>query len=447
MSRPYRTLFTGSLVQESFLSVGGTDDPWTTVDAPFCLDGEGRPTIRGSGIAGAMIADLARCNAGKVPGEISGAEGGRHPSAWRTFNSHPEDFDKPVFRQHVAIDPVTGTGADGGLFNIETLPPGTCWTFLLEVDTHAYPLAADLARLVLAHWRAGRCLLGREVARGMGWMRLDNLQEYTLTHEHAELWPNAFQAADYSDYLRLTFPGMSPEVKEVKPAEDPMPGRLELQGRVLAGKRDDGYGIDSLSIGGHASDKLMTIWDERFLSPPGVEKQASQVFDPDFAVVTLAGEQDKRMPYIPGSSLRGPLRHALARLSRARGETSQALVERLFGTTRASAKLLIRDAFVPKGSQVKFAWLQHHAEDEFTAGPFHSSKFDRIAVFEGDFEWKMVLEDPDDETRQAMRELFELAEAGQIGLGGGQWRGHGWLHWEMDSASKKHLEAAHEQAG
>lgn len=86
---PYRTLFTGRLVQESFLSLGGTDDPLTTVDSPFCRDGRGRPTLRGSGLAGALVATLRRAlndpdgKKGKIPAYVSGSDQGRQPSVWR----------------------------------------------------------------------------------------------------------------------------------------------------------------------------------------------------------------------------------------------------------------------------------------------------------------------------------------------------------------------------
>lgn len=205
--------------------------------------------------------------------------------------------------------------------------------------------------------------------------------------------------------------------------------------RSIAGPREDGYGIESLSIGGHASEELAASWDSHFLGPRGMDETRSrEAFDPDFAVVTWE-QNGGRQPYIPGSSLRGPLRHAMSRLLKARGVTDTELLDDIFGTTersarlQRSARLLIRDAFLKEDGEHTFAWLQAHAEDEFTAGAYGSSKFDRIAVMQGTFEWKMVLEDLD---KAVLEDLFRLAESGQIGIGGGQWRGHGWLRWEFD---------------
>lgn len=437
MSHPYRTLFVGTLVQESFLSVGGTDDPFTTVDSPFCRDGRDRPTLRGTGLAGALVATLRRTN-GAVPQEISGSSDGAIPSVWRTFSSHPAGLPKEAFRQHVAIDKQTDAAATGALFNVETLPPGTRWPFLLEIDTSRCPDAADLAREALAQWAAGRCLIGREVARGLGWMRLDDLHEYPLTTEHIDQWPNASFTADYPAHIAKTFAHLG---ATVAPATNQAPNTLEISGRLIAGARPDGYGIDSLSIGGHASEELAAEWDKRFLAPEGMDADKARLgFDPDFAVVTYV-RNGKRLPYIPGSSLRGPLRHALARLLRARGQDTM-LVDTLFGTTdKGSARLLIRDALPVEGEPIQFAWLQHHAEDEFTAGAYGSSKFDRITVMEGTFAWKMVLEAAGTEELKlhhdtGLQPLLELAQTGQIGLGGGQWRGHGWLRWEIDEIVK-----------
>lgn len=444
MTQAYRTLFVGTLVQESFLSVGGRDDPASSLDSPFCLDGRERPTLRGSGLAGALVATLRRMRRSEsdpVPSTISGSSDGRQPSVWRCFNSHPIARHESVVRQHVAIDAQTGAAATGLLFDVETLPPGTRWPFLLEVDTFRDPQAADMARQVLGHWAAGRCLLGREVARGLGWLRLEDCREYRLTAERAEQWPCAWAADDYPRYIETQFPHLA---QPVETATQPLPGWCEINGTVSAGEykpawQGDGetiWGLDSLSIGGHASDELAATWSDRFLAPDGLANPgADGAFDPDFTVVTYArqgdGDVSERLPYIPGSSLRGPLRHALARLRRAKGESDKDVLE-LFGTTEQSAKLLIRDAFPDPGVDLSLAWFQHHAEDEFAGSTYGSGKFDRVAVMQGCFRWRMVLEDASADERQALEELFALARTGQIGIGGGQWRGHGWLQWHID---------------
>lgn len=412
--KPYRSLFVGTLRQDSFLSVGGTTDPFTTVDSPFCCDGRGRPTLRGSGLAGALVATLRRLN-GAVPDHVSGGENGRQPSAWRFFNSHPavQDAGALAARQHVAIHPQTGTALEGALFNVETLPPRTEWAFLLEVDSSQAANAADLAEAALAHWAAGRCLLGREVARGMGWMTLTDLRRHDLGMEAVDLWPNAEKADHYRAYIKEKF-GSG---RAVEPASGELPGWVEIRGQLQAGPDQDGYGLDSLSIGGHASEELTAAWDQRYLGPAEIGKD----FGPDTAIVTWP-HGNSRIPFIPGSSLRGPLRHAL---HRHRPE----LVDSLFGTTAESAKLLICDAFPLDPMQTTLAWFQMHAEDEFSGGAFGSAKFDRVAVVEGSFEVRIVIENTTAAELAAVHDLLRLAEQRQLGFGGGKWRGHGWLRW------------------
>lgn len=430
----YRTLFVGRLIQESALSVGGTDDVFATVDQLFCRDGRKRPTLRGTGLAGAAVATLRRLGIPPPP-NISG--GGA--SVWRFFNSHPHAWQSEQ-RQNVAINELTAAPDDGALFNAETLPWGVSWSFLLEVDTARAPNADGLARAVLAEWEKGRCWIGRDVARGLGWLRLEELQVFQLTAAEIDDWPQAEQSADYAGYIARRFA----HCRRAVAAAEVQPKRLlEIRGRVLAGERSDGYGIDSLSVGSHAGEVLLARWDDRFLAPDGMDRaKLEKSFDPDFAIATVP-HNGARVPFIPGSSLRGPLRHALARLLRARspsGET-QELLESLFGVVRDSAevngqpvirsgKLLFRDA-MPIGD-CTLAWLQMHAEDEFTGGVFESAKFDRVAVIEGGFAWRIVAEEPTETEEQLLRDLFELAQSGQVAIGGAKWRGHGWLRWQVD---------------
>lgn len=452
--KPYRTLFIGELVQESFLSLGGTDDPLTSVDSPFCRDGAGRPVLRGTSLAGALVATLRRAlgdadnKKKKVKEWISGSEKGKHPSVWLFFNSHSKERAWG-YRQHVAINAKTGAAEEKMLFNVETLPPGTSWSFLLEVVSHTYFDAAELAQQALLHWTKGRCLLGREVARGMGWMRLQNLERYNLTTAHIDHWPNAEKSEDYTAYIRETFKDCRQKIDSENRL--PLPGWQEYALTLCAGERDEGYGIDSLSIGGYASEELTLTWDATsFLAPDGMAQTAVQgTFDPDFAVVTLL-QNGKCVPYIPGSSLRGPLRHALQRQFKAKasGEDKDAtalvieaknnenrkkdtaLVQSLFGSVDESAKLLIQDALFVAGEQLQYAWLQQHAEDEFAGSVYGSGKFDRMAVMQGKFSCRIVLEDVAKEEKEAFEAMLKLASTGQIGIGGGQWRGHGWLKWE-----------------
>lgn len=461
---PYRTLFVGQLVQESSLSVGGRDLP-SIVDSPWCRDGLNRLTLRGTGIAGALIATLRKLD-GRVPDTISGLHhlgddppGAKHlRSRWRVFNSHPKQSPETEFRQHVAIDAQTGAATDDHLFSVETLPKGSRWPLLIEVDTSLEDgvEAERLAARALREWEAGRCWLGRDVARGLGWMRLDGLRVFRLyARDHQHLWPNATESDDYWQYIDREIaahcPPTSPtELTAIDADEDPASGwqYYELVGHCRVGERPDGFGLDSLSLGGHAADTLLATWDaQHFLAPEGRSAQEHlKAFDPDSALAFTAADSGARVPYLPGSSIRGVLRHAIARLFRAQGKDKDLRrVEAVFGTPRRSGALLVSDGFLT--GAWKAAWLQHHAADEFAGGVYGPAKYDRMALISGEFRFRLTLEAPDAETLRQYREgvikpLLELARSGRIALGGSVWRGHGWVQWEFSEISNPARSAA-----
>jgi hypothetical protein len=43
-----------------------------------------------------------------------------------------------------------------------------------------------------------------------------------------------------------------------------------------------------------------------------------------------------------------------------------------------------------------------------------------------------VLEDAGANERRTSQKLFALKHNGQIGIGRGEWRGHGWLQWRIE---------------
>jgi hypothetical protein len=456
MSGPYRTLFTGTLVQDAALSVGGADPDLSLVDSSLSRDGQGRYVLRGQSLAGALIA-TARKLRQPLPNDISSHVGRtKQPksSRWHVFTSHPEGLPKPEFRQHVGIRQDTGTAAAGVLYDVEVLPRGTRWPLLLEVNTSGDggAEAERLAAAALLEWRHGRCWLGREVARGLGWLRLDALEARRLDTSYALKWPDSrkmpwdvikglncepIPAGNFGKSLGLL------------PAPS-MWNYLEVEGTVRAGVRSDEYGLDALSVGGHAAG-VATPWASQFLSPEGRKGDiVARSFVPDETFVMTRGANGAPEPFLPGSGLRGPLRHALSRALRQRGEDvcdpngnggndrpARDLPGWLFGTLRNSAALLVRDAHLV-GDNWTAAWVQHHAEDEFSGGVFGSGKFDRAILVEGCFSWKMVVEYRHgqlffDRHRDALLEVFgNFAESGHLPIGAAKWRSAGWPIWSIE---------------
>ena len=459
--RDYITLFSGYLVQDSALSVGGNNNADGTVDDPLCRDGQGRFTLRGTTLAGALLA-TARKLYQHLPAEISAARqddknSKKIPprSVWQFFTSHPETGKElSESRQGVGILQATGAAAEGALFDMETLPRGTRWRFYLAVDMsqvseniQVKDNYASIAAAALLEWEKGHCWIGRAVARGLGWLHLEDLTAYCLDTSHLDLWP------DSSLSLPEAFEEVAKKVEAI-PAigfvdkfgsfvfKNPW-HYVEINGRLRVGERDNGYGIDALAVGGHAASEALTKWDSHYLTNKGqeLEKQKDE-FAPDSSIVLTKSPSGELQPFIPGSALRGPLRHTLSRFLRAKGEEIQDpnqknsdptdIVAKLFGNLKKSATLLISDAYLVNDDW-QAAWLQHHAEDEFSAGVYESSKFDRVALVNAEFAWRLVIEVQDEkvaeEYSQLLSSIFEYGKQGFIPVGGGQWRGLGWVEW------------------
>lgn len=154
----YRTLIVGRIVQRSALSVGGTPEVETGTDSCF-RDGAGRLTIPGTSLGGALIETAARLFPSlvhddqaqrllddRVTGKTTTIPQSKNrddqaefvQSVWRLRNSHPIQKDIATeWRQGVGIRQATGTTAQNkrALFDFETVPKGTEWSFFLEIDT------------------------------------------------------------------------------------------------------------------------------------------------------------------------------------------------------------------------------------------------------------------------------------------------------------------------
>ena len=515
-TKPYKTLFTGELVQCSALSVGGADVR-ETVDDPFARDGLDRPILRGSGWAGALVATARRLcevpvDIAHQPIDASGRANKRDmsESLWRFYHAHTVNPDPShEYRQNVGFSQDTGAAADGGLFDVETLPAGTRWWLCLEVDTWRDDsgFAEALAATALLEWTHARCWMGRSPARGMGWMRLENARAIRLNCEqHLRNWPRASyddQAAFRGAVEALaTVPGVTshelselaagmaaaaarfaPRGRRQQPRATNVelranPSRyLRLSGTFKTGpyEIDDGngvreqWGLDTLSVGGHAANLAAAAYhSQHFLAAQGMKGDAAEnAFVPDFTIVMTGSGADAK-PYVPGSAYRGPLRHALSRSSRIAGKkvydpaaresvgtgSEDADIDTLFGFVKEkqgsgdadaeSGVLMVRDAYLVD-DQWTAVWLQKHAEDEFTQGVYGDSKFDRVVLVAGKFAWQMVIEfhpwrtnaqDRVDEWRKSLEHALAMGRRRRLPLGGGQWRGHGWVEWSLDKVER-----------
>lgn len=496
--KTYKTLIEGTLVQTTALSVGG-NDPHAMADAPLARDGRDRLILRGTGLAGAFISTARAIIDGDLPARVTAGTPGEQAagraklskdesidrlfeSVWRFYPSHPEDPRvEPEIRTGVGIRQDTAAAAEGIKFDTETIPAGTRWPFLLEIDEYrdtSAGLALPIALRTLREWERHRCFLGRDLARGLGWCSLEDVRVYRLKPEDADIWPDAWKEPlkaiahirDNRGERLLADRGRSLEKNDriKRKTRHIRSGTCTIQVGLDIPRGDDGdhapWGLDALSLGG--GDAMLGMQDAALAG--ALDRLPKDKDDnppePDL-VLAWTRPQGKPTaaprPFLPGSGLRGPLRHTLAWWERRNGsrepivdpntpagqrqtlvkDRPDSAVDRLFGTARHSAALLLSDALLdgPDPTREAGLWfIEQHAEDEFTASTCGSQKFNRLALIKGRFRFHYFIETLDHNDLKTFDALLEtlqrLGEQQQIPIGGGQWRGHGWIrwHWQPD---------------
>jgi len=492
-NNPYRTVFVGELVQETGLSTGGRDGD-LYADAIMARDGKGRPLLRGTGLAGALLAvlddfnvEIPKCISRRVPDaprEEDSAE-----SLWLVRHAHLiTNSAEPMVRPNVAIHPWTGAAVDGLYFSTEVLPRGTRWRLIIETDdwrdkdSNDEQKANRLLALALREWEEARCWLGRSPARGLGWARLKNLQVFSLDKRAASFWPNA-EGNDAANISLLVEKAKDPATGVVRCADlgDLLahwaPERFckwrFYKGHIRVGERGDGYGLDSLSTLARDFPDDSATMDRWFTEQP-IEIEGAQVqpnkIRPD-AVPAWTHPPDGDYEFmVPGSAIRGSLRSTLSAWWRRAGvdvwapngsfsegpdSTTEDPLLPLFGSINNDSNLLISDAWQVGEHPPEIYVQDQHAEDEFTQGVYASAKFNRPCLISGEFEfyiairvremdvseWPPLNDDnpvrnPDqcglfDKKLTNAVKALELANAlGSqrfLPIGGGIWRGHGWI--------------------
>lgn len=470
---PLAVWIRGDLVQTSAWSVGGSARS-SAADMAFCRDGQDRLTLTGAALSGAIVDAAAKV----APGWAEAAWYREGPiaavtckfddpksselraSALQTWHAHPTD-STPFLRPGVALlhktRAATGEGGTGALFDIEATPAGTRWPLLLRLDglnNHAADLEWLLAR-VLADWAAGLGWLGASVARGMGWFALQNAQVMRLPRTvdglaaDTALWragpggqpPQAagrIKAEDWTTWVTS------------KPPAATSPGSAWWHATfaidITAGARADGWGADFVAVGGHDTAD----------AEQGENPEESQV-----RRVARMGRQLANPTCLPGSAIRGTLRHAAAALARGAampnvldpaidtdvadagkndpGNAARSAVDAWFGTVNLSSRIVVRDALPKMGSAPVVRKLELHAEDEFTAATYLSAKYTVEAVVAGTFQTVIAIEATTRAELEAgvgqLLPALRLAELGHVPLGADAFAGLGWPSWTVTSVS------------
>lgn len=448
------TLFTATLVQDSALSVSGVDRE-SSADQPFAIV-DNLPILAGRGLKGAAVA-MARRFFDPLPRSISeDADKGSayRRSAWEFANTTPDpSVTTPRLRAGVGIRHKTGARAKGVLYDREVVPANTRWPFVFRVDWSLAGVEAAEAEGILGyvlarHWSEGRCWLGGGAARGLGWCHIDDLRAYRFDSDAYDRWIESG---------RTVLPTEPCDVPVATPTRSWCFRTLDLRlsfGECRPSVDQPAWGLDMLAIGPHDSERSMQVTGDGAWARPSWTPASEPT--PDTLSTDLALLMDGDRPLLPGSSVRGPLRHAFSRAKTAAGGTVQDphLVQgkvedddeggRMFGTVAKSSRVLVRDG--SSESEWAAARLHMHAEDEFSAGSYGSAKRDAVRVLRGVFPIRIVVEGPEASVVEPLvteiDRLVALGEIGHLPVGGHKTRGAGWGRWQADSWTVDDVNAA-----
>ncbi|MFO0946279.1 MAG: hypothetical protein U1D30_10080, partial [Planctomycetota bacterium] len=203
------------------------------------------------------------------------------------------------------------------------------------------------------------------------------------------------------------------------------------------------WGLDMFAVGPHATERAVQSTGNGQWAKPA---WASNTATPDAISTDRALLMEGGRPLLPGASVRGPLRHAFSRMERAAGHevNDPHLVQgnvgeddpagKVFGTVSKSSRILIRDARAE--GEWAAAKLHMHAEDEFSAGTFGTSKRDAVRMLQGTFPVRIVVEG-DGNKPEKIEQLVKLIDhqialgtLGHLPIGGHKTRGAGASIWQ-----------------
>jgi len=447
---PRLTLFTAMLVQDSALSVSGLERE-SNSDRPFAIV-DGRPVLVGRSLKGAAVA-MAKRFFDPLPRAISDdiQHGALRRSVWEFADATTEATLR--LRAGVGIRHKTGARASRLLYDCEVIPAGTRWHLAIRVD-RSYAVNDDefteaegiLGYVLEKHWKEGRCWLGGGVARGLGWCHIEKLHAYRLDAEDYDKWVESG---------RQQLPTPLDAIPTVAPTRSWCFRTLDVHisfGEYKPDPNEAAWGLDMLAIGTHDADRVFQPAGDGEWARPAWAISAAK---PAELSTDRAMLMDGARPLLPGSSFRGPLRHAYSRAERAAGREvkdphlfkgdvgDDDPAGQVFGTTNKSSRVLIRDARAKDGWAA--ARLHMHAEDEFSAGSYGSAKRNAVRLLKGVFPVRIVVEGATPDEVEPLVKLIDqqvaLGALGHLPIGGHKTRGAGWGHWQaqpwrMDDVQK-----------
>ena len=498
VDRPYRTIVFGTLKQMSGLSVGGG----ASEDGAACYrDGDGRFVLPGTGLAGLLVESASRVCPQVIDDEgtfgVTGKSSGLHAqgsrkdeelraSVWKMHSAFCLETPTTYWQQGVGIEQRTRTSAadNNALFELEMIPAGTKWGFLLEIDTQSSPLAEWLTIVSLRQWRGGWVTFGRSPTRGNGRLELVDVDVYPLPSDKFDCWPDNSIDLTSPDGIRKarrilgqachSFP-LDECFESYADPEKACQGAIRVEPWIYArivfdlcygagsapynGEDNECYGLNTLTSSGHASLEHVDV----ATYPNHIPSSARSAADAPFpAVIRRRDNGQEWNPTLPGGSVRGVMRHVASALARGKGKDvpdpndgrartapdNDDPITALFGWPPSpdedapkSSRLMCWDVEIEDPLIVR---TEHHAEDEFTAGTFAGAKFNRDSVLSGRSRVVFQLEAANKhellQYLQTLLPTIRYAQLGFISLGGKR-SVSGHTRWRLDAQETRCVDA------
>lgn len=414
------------------LHCGGGQD--LLQDQPVTRDAFGLWRIPGSSLAGALRSLASGLNdrlVGRMFGDIRNkapvpsliwCEDGilldfdGTPAADKKLAGKPVDIPLgPFVRDHVCLDMEKDSAVDGGKFDVEIVPAGArffvefrCDGWNRELDAEETEFFDALCALVLA----GQLELGGKSTNGYGQYRV-------LESQHREL--NLENPADMRVWLNLSRGGMFEESEGREVPLSPSPKCLASNG--LSGSVKMRLACDTPILIGGGQPVL----------PSGEISEADMVFALS-PWLDYANRRLCRRPVVPGSSIKGVLRHAGYRILRDLGmnaEKASQSLKGLFGHIQGDkgqcGKLIVEDCALSPGG--KCAVTQHVSIDSFTGGALDGALFSEAPYWAEDLELSACIHVRGAGAAEAalfFHVILDLAQ-GMLSVGNGCNRGNGRL--------------------
>ena len=402
-----RLVITGNLILTSPAHLGNGDQAGQ-VDMVLLRDAlDGRPLLQGSSLAGALRNYLRAYEQGWRQPERRGNKQPRLAELlFGGVKADPEGDQSPLIiddalaeptipeiRDGVRIDGKTRTAQPDFKYDLEALPPGTCFPLRLELllpeDATRAKALRDALALALQGLQQGEIPLGARKSRGYGRCRVDrwHLVSYKLSQSHNDLL--AWLASDHPFWITH------------EPATTTLEPPLERQDQRSTFRIEATFRLAS----------PLLIRSEEPLGPGDQQPDVIQLRD------------GTGQPVISGTSLAGVLRARAVRvvqtLQLAKG---QELLDRLFGYDMhgrsgqpSASRLIVEETPLVGGSTL----VQNRVSiDRFTGGAFDTALFSEAPQVGGEVTLTLSIHDPTDADKGLLLLLLKDLWTGDLAIGG-----------------------------